>query len=802
MVLPPDTRLGRYRILSALGAGGMGEVYLAEDTQLRRKVALKVLPPHVADDRERKLRFEQEARAASALNHPNIVTVHEIGSEGESLYIAMESIEGETLRSRMRRERLDLKTALAIATQVGAALDAAHRGGIVHRDLKPENIMIRNDGGVKVLDFGLAKLVQPFGGAGPDTETHTRLRTTPGVIMGTFAYMSPEQARGADIDARSDIFSFGVVLYEMLTGQLPFAGDTATDMIASILKTEPRPLSHLSGDISPDLERIVGRCLRKDRDERYQHVADLLIDLRDVKRELDFTSARVRSAPPPAHTTDPSRFGKRIVATAAAVVLLLSVIAGVFYFRQQRSRHATAYDAPIDSIAVLPFDNAGRDPAAEYLSDGITESLINRLSQLSKLKVMSSNAVFRYKGKTTDAQAIGRELNVRAVARGSVNRIGDRLVITVSLDDAADNHRIWGDQYVRPFADLLDVQSEIAQEVTANLRVKLTGADQQQLAKHYTEDTEAYQLYLKGQYEWKKHTPRDIEKAIGYFNEALAKDQNFALAYTGLAACYGVLGNSYVRPLDALPKAKEYATKALAIDDGLAESHLAMGALHLLYDWNVVEADKELDRALALNPNKADIHQFKAILYELTGRFDEGLREAQRAQELDPQSVSFSMEVGSKYYFARRYDEAITQLEKTIALEPHFVHTHLYLGQAYEQKGMYGKAIEIYQNALANVEHHPELVAALGHAYALSGARDKAEASLAELREMSKSQYVSPYHFAVIYVGLGETDKAFESLKEATDDRSYWVAWLKVEPQMDPLRSDPRFAKLLERIGI
>ncbi len=812
--------LSHYKILKLLGAGGMGEVFLAEDTKLERKVALKILPAAFAQDAERMRRFVQEAKAVSALNHPNILTIYETGETDNINYIASEYVEGETLSERLRGEPLNLKSALDVAAQIASALQAAHGAKIIHRDIKPDNVMIRPDGFVKLLDFGIAKLTekQP---ESIDAEAATAIQasTTPGMIIGTANYMSPEQARGKTVDARTDIFSFGLVLYEMLSGKRAFEGENAMDVISSVLHKEPVPLCRLMPDVPREIERIVNKALRKDCEERYQTAKDLLIDLKDARQELEFQNKLERTASPnreQAETqiinavtrdTPPTASSAEYIAAeiknhkpgfiALSVLLLAAVGFGFWYFSNR-----TSNAKQIESIAVLPFVNAGQDPNAEYLSDGITESLINRLSQLSSLKVMSSSSVFRYKGKEQDAQKIGGELNVRAVLTGSIKQIGDQLVINAALDDVQDNHRIWGEQYVRKFADVLAVQNEIAQEVSSNLRVKLTGADQQQLAKRYTENVEAYQLYLKGQYEWKKFTQEDLQKSIEYNNQALEKDPNYALAYQGLSASYGVLGNNYLPPNEAFPKAKAYAAKALAIDDTLSEAHAAMGAVRLLYDWDWAETEKELKRALALNPNNADAHDLYANYLDAMGRLDESLSERKRAQELDPLSAAFNNDLGITFYYARQYDEAIAQIEKTIILEPRYVEAYLYLGQAYEQKQMYQQAIATFQKGMTQAERHPDLIAALGHAYALAGERDKALKSLAELREISKQRYVSPYHFAVVYAGLGDKDKAFAWLDKAFQDRSFFLIWLKVEPLFDSLHDDARFADLLRRIGL
>ena len=813
--------LNHYRIFKLLGRGGMGEVYLAEDTKLKRRVALKVLPAALSDDKDRLRRFEQEARAASALNHPNILTIHEIGKADDTYFIVSEFVEGETLREKLRGRVLPLGETLDLGVQAASALAAAHASGIIHRDIKSENIIVRADGLVKILDFGLAKLTANQPVVETEAETLAQVKTASGVILGTAAYMSPEQARGKQTDARTDVFSLGVVIYEMIAGRQPFAGETMSDTLAAILKSEPAPLSEYISDIPPELEKIVGKALRKNADERYQHIKDLLIDLRDLKQDLEFAAQLRRSAPTKAtagnaedvtnvQTAQTTSMAQHLageiknhkLASIAALLALVVGISALYYFTRGNISNKQTSNAPIDSIAVLPFANAAQDPNAEYLSDGITESLINDLSQLSNLKVMSSSSVFRYKDKEQDAQKIGHELNVRAVLTGSVKQIGDQLIINVSLDDVKDNHRIWGEQYVRKFADVLAVQNEIAQEVSSNLRVKLTGAEQQQLAKRYTENAEAYQLYLKGMYEWKKHTQEDLQKAIEYFKQAKELDPNYALAYSGLSASYGVLGNSYLPPRESFPEAKAYAAKAVALDDTLAEAHSAMGAVRLYYDWDFAEAQKELKRAQSLDPNDAAAHHLYADSLEIMGRFDEAKAERDHALKLDPLSPLYNMADGATLYFAHQDEEAIAQFEKTINLEPRFVLAYLYLGEAYEQKKMYAQAIATYQKGMTQAERHPLLIAALGHAYAVSGERGKANQTLNELRELSKRRYVTPYLTAIIYLGLGDKEQAFAWLDKASQDRSSFLIWLKVEPLFDPLRDDPRFQNLLRRVGL
>ncbi len=490
------------------------------------------------------------------------------------------------------------------------------------------------------------------------------------------------------------------------------------------------------------------------------------------------------------------------LALFAVVIAVVSGAAAFYYFTRGNVSNNQTSDAPIDSIAVLPFENAAQDADAEYLSDGITESLINRLSQLSSLKVMSNSSVFRYKGKEQNTRKIGGELNVRAVLTGSVRQIGDQLIINVRLDDAQNNRQIWGEQYVRKFADILNLQNEITQEVSANLRLKLTNADERQLAKRHTENAEAYQLYLKGNYKWEKHTPEDLQKAIEYYQQAIEKDPNYALAFCGLANSYGRLGNSYLSPRETFPKAKIYAAKALELDETLAEAHTSMSAVRLFYDWNWTEAEQEINRSLALNPNYEHTYDMQAVYFETAGRFDEARTAMKKAREVNPLSIQINSAIGEDLYYARQYDEVVVQLEKAINLEPHYYRAYLWLGSAYAQKKMHARAIETFQKGMTAAQRHPQIVASLGHAYAIGGEPEKARQTLAELREISKQRYISPYLFAVVYTGLGDKEQTFAWLEKAFEDRSFWLIWLKVEPKFDSLRDDPRFQNLLRRIGL
>jgi eukaryotic-like serine/threonine-protein kinase len=850
MALDAGTLLGRYEIRGPLGSGGMGEVYLAEDTQLGRTVALKILPADLTSDQQRMHRFAQEARTASALNHPNILTIHEIVLEGPHPFIVTEHIEGMTLRDYMISRRMNFGQALGFTVQTASALAAAHKAGVVHRDIKPENIMIRNDGYIKVLDFGLAKMTLR-----PDTtpEAVTLLNTDPGMILGTARHMSPEQARGLELDARTDIFSLGTVLYEMITGRAPFEGPTNSDVIAAILKEDPPPLGEYAPEAPAELQRIVNRALAKDLEGRYQTVTDLFTDLKNLKRELEFEAhlgtsspvflARVMglkreleseaqlgpseqlqadtnsmsAASTAAQATitakEPSagapaslgseRKKRRLtpIVTGTVALAAVVVIAYSYYFRTPSQA--------IDSVAVLPFATVGGDADTEYLSDGITESLINSLSQLPNLKVIARSSVFRYKGKQVDPQTVGRELRVRAVLTGKVVRLGDTLTIQTDLVDVSNQTQLWGEKYNRKVADILAVEDEISSEISNKLRLTLTGEEKKQLVKRYTESADAYQLYWKGRYHWNKRTPEDIKEAIKNFQQAINLDPGYALAYTGLADCY-VLGSVLqLPPKEAMPIALDATKKALAIDDKLAEAHTSLAKIKLSFEWDWPNAENEFKRAIELNPGYATAHQWYGIYLSEMGRHDESMRERKLAQELDPLSLSISTGLGRAFFWARRYDEAIDHLQKTLEQDPKYPDTHWSLGLAYEQKKMYAEAIASFQKAVEYsrttelAEGKPEMQAALAHALAVGGRRTEALKIVADLtEEPDKQRYISPYSMALVYVGLGDKQQSFDWLDRAYQERDESFIHLRVDPRLDDLRADPQFIERLHRIHL
>ena len=826
MTLAAGTKLGRYEIRSKIGEGGMGEVYLALDTDLNRTVAIKILPAELASNEQRLRRFIQEAKAASALNHPHIITIHEIGNTADTRFIATEFIDGDTLRHRIQSGSQKLNEVLEIAIQGTSALAAAHSAGIIHRDIKPENIMVRRDGYVKVLDFGLAKLTEPSPlTSDSDALTKAFANTREGVVMGTASYMSPEQAKGLDLDARTDLWSLGVVLYEMITGRGPFVGDTAADSISLILQKDPVPLTRYAPDVPSELERIVNKALTKDREDRYQTAKDLLIDLRSLKRKLEVDAELNRTLPPELRgplstapeTVAPSTSGAtepvtssaeyifssikrhKLAAIVAALAVLVAAV-GIGLYVQARNS-----EAAIDSVAVLPFQNRSAEPDTEYLSDGLTESLIYRLSQLPNLKVSPTSSVFSYKNKEIDPVTIGNQLGVSAVLSGRIVQRGDSLTISAELVDVRQNKLLWGEQYERKMSEVLQIQREIARQIVDKLKVKVS-SEEQGLTKHYTESNEAYQLYLRGRYYWNKRSPDSLHKAVGYFQQAIERDPNFALAHAGMADTYALLGGPEaggdMYPNEALPKAKAAALKALEIDEALSEGHVSLGHVLCFYDRNFAGAEREYKRAIELNPNYSVAHHWYAIYLSVLARYDEALTEIKRAHELDPLSLSINAWYGRILILTGQVDQAIELLKKTVELDPNFILGHVRLGQAYGEKRMYDEAMAEFNEVLRLPGGKPLALLGIAQTHALSGKRAEAERNLNEAIQLSNQQHVSGASIAAVFTTLGENDKAFEWLELANRAHDLNTVRLKHDPRYAKLRSDPRFADLVRRIGI
>jgi len=815
-----QSSFSHYRMLSLLGKGGMGEVWLSEDTQLGRKVAVKLLPAEFTTDAGRVRRFTQEARAASALNHPNIITIHEIceaaTEAGSAHYIVMEYVEGETLRQRITgapQHRIEPPEAIDLVLQIAAALSAAQEAGITHRDIKPENVMVRRDGIVKVLDFGLAKLTE-HSSPGIDMRSlpAPSAGAASGTVMGTPRYMSPEQARGERVDMRSDIFSLGVLLYEMVTGAAPFTGASVADILVAILDREPPPLTRHASDLPTGLERIVSRCLAKQREHRYQSAKELLADLKDLAARLSQPQlAPLRPAPSSLLSPSPStaaeiadnlpprqnRKARRIWLPFVLLSLLIAA-GGVFIYRF----FTPVAGKQIESIAILPFQNVSGDSDVEYLSDGMTESLINNLSQLPHLAVKARSAVFRYKGREVEPKQVAAELSVQATLNGRVVQRGDNLTLYIALVDGRNGDQLWGWQYDRKMTDLVALQNEITRDVSRKLRARLSGADEQKLAKKYPANAEAYQLYFKGRYHVLKLTPAEIPKGISSFQAAIKSDPNYALAYVGLADAYRSQGLAQeMRPADVFPKAKEAANKAIEIDDSLAEAHGIFGYVIFFYDWDWKAAENQIRRGLELDPNSADAHLYYARLLSDMGRHTEAIAQVIRAREIDPLNLRINALEAQFLIHAGRTDEAIDRLQNVSELDSNYWFTYQQATSAYIEKGMFGDAVVAARKGLKLYSANSRLISYLAYALAKSGRRAEARAELAALLKLSAERYVPPYNVAMIYNGLGERDETLAWLERAVEQRDPRMTSLKVEPKWNNLRADPRFQDLLRRVG-
>jgi serine/threonine protein kinase/Tfp pilus assembly protein PilF len=819
--LAANTTLSHYRIVSKIGAGGMGEVYLAEDAQLRRQVALKILPIDLASNQDRMRRFVQEAQAAAALNHPNIAHIYEIGESDGTNFIAMEFVDGETLHEKIYRKKSELKILLKYLLQVAEGLAKAHASGIVHRDLKPDNIMITRDGHAKILDFGLAKLSEPGALATGSEDATRKALTNPGVVMGTVGYMSPEQAQAKPIDQRSDIFSFGCLLYEAATGRKPFAGDSIIDTLHKIIY-EPAPaINDINPSASPDLQRVIRKCLAKEPEKRYQTIRDTANDLEEVLAEMKGVSDIERSVAPSTSTTTSSAIGNtddgrsertmsvsqhqvssaeyvitgikqhKLVLVIALMVLLGGAVGVGMYLRERTAR------VGIESLAVMPFVNESGNANVEYLSDGMTETLINSLSQIPNLSVKARSSVFRYKGKEIDPKKIAAELNVQAILTGRIVQRGDQLTLNLELIDAKTENILWGNRYERKSSELVALQSEIARDISNKLKTKLSGADAAKVEKNYTANAEAYQLYLKGRFYGSKRTAKDAQKSIDYFQQAAAIDPNYALAYAGLAESNWFLAlYSYPQVNEVVPKARELALKALELDNSLAEPHSILGVICFNFDRDFACMERETKLAIELNPNYAEGHRRYGLLLQNLGRFEEARIAIRRSLEIDPLSPVTNLQSAQLLFYERKYDESETQSKRNVELDPNFWYAHWQLFYVYRMRRDYASAVE----ELAKVQDargEPDAAKLIRESFV----KGDWQGFLRKITEERARLKLYPYFVATFFAELGEKDKAYAMLNEAIETKDQHAGQMKVDPYMDPLRDDPRFQEVLKKAG-
>ncbi len=771
--------VSHYKILEKLGGGGMGVVYKAQDLKLDRTVALKFLPPELTRDPEAKQRIIHEAQTASSLDHPNICDVHDIGeTEDGQIFIVMAYYEGETLKKKIERGPLKIEEAVYIAVQVAQGLAKAHEHGIIHRDIKPANILITSDGTAKIVDFGLAKL-----------SGRTAL-TKAGSTLGTAAYMSPEQAGGEPTDHRTDIWSLGVTLYEMLTGQLPFKGDYENAVLYSILNSQQEPITGLRSGIPIELERLVGKALAKDPAERYQHVDDLSADLKSMKRTVGTGEMKRRGTTAQQFRTRPA-----ILYALSSFVAVLVILAAVYFLTPSRE--------VFDSIAVLPLENRSGDPQQEYFCDGMTDALITELQKIKSLRIISWTSAKKYKKTEKSLPEIAKDLNVKGVVEGSVLREGDSVRITVQLVQASPEKHLWADTYDRGMRNILALHSDVARAIAQEIKVTVTQEEEKRLASTHPVDPEAYQEYLKGRYHWSKRTPEDLRKAIEYFDLAIKKDPEYALAYAGMALTHATLPEYAGLPAnECFPRAEAAARRAMDLDESLAEPHLVFAYIKYHYSWDWAGAENEFKKAMELNPNHPTVHHWYQIMLRSLGRFDEAMAEIRVAQKLDPLSLIVSVNIAENYFDMGRYDDAIDEIKKTLELDRTFPIAHLNLGLYYAQKGEIAEGTAELLRVRELVKNAPYGLGGLGYLYARSGRVSEARSVIDTLLVFSRQGLTTSLDIALVYNGLGDKNKAMEWLEKAVDEHARFIPDLKVSPMWVGFHAEPRFRAILKRIGL
>ncbi len=782
----------RFEVIEELGKGGMGKVYRVFDKKVDEEVALKLIKPEIAAEPDIIDRFRSELKMSRKISHRNVSRMYDLGDEEGTYFITMEYVQGEDLRSFIHRSKqLSTGTAISIARQVGEGLDEAHRLGVVHCDLKPSNIMIDKDGNAKIMDFGIARSLSGKGITGA------------GVMIGTPEYMSPEQVEGKDIDQRSDIYSLGVILYEMVTGRRPFEGDTPLSVAHKQKYEAPEDPKKLNAQVPDDLRSMILRCLEKDREKRYRATTEIISDLDRIEKGLP-TAERIAPARKPLTPREITvKFNLKKVFFPGLVILALVVAAGIVLWQVLPKKEAVSAKSGPPSIAVLPFVDDSPEKGHEYLCEGIPNTLINALNNIQNLRVPARTSAFSFVGKGLDIQGIGQKLNVENVLEGSIQVVGDNLRVTASLIKVKDGYQLWNATYDRRLEDVFAIQDDIAQAIVKALKVRLMGEQEERLVRRSTDNMEAYKLYLEGLYYWNKRTGKDLNKAIELFDQAIDIDPNYALAYVGLADSYSLLSlYGDARPKDVFPRAKTAATKALEIDENLAEAHNSLAYVHERLDWNWKAAEAEFKRALELNPNYATGHFWYGELLVSLGRFEEGFREYRRALELDPVSLIINANLGWAYLMAHQPDQAINQLHKTLEMDPNFAPALWIYGYANIAKGNFREAIDEMKKANELLGDAVMAHGSLAEAYAAAGKIEEARRLLEELKARSQKQYVSAFKIAMGYIGVGDFDEAFELANKAYEERDELLIMIKVSPALAPVHSDPRYQALLKRMGL